>query len=189
MYMHPHDVRGPAGRGWYGSRMTRQSPDPTLDRLLRHMAWANARVFEWLRELPDAALSHSAPGSDWNVAAILDHIVGGAAGYVARLEGTPRPPASTPPNAVAQLPVLAATCAGYDARLGNAATVPEGVVTYEREGQTIRRARSTILGQSIHHATEHRAQIAGALAANGLDVIDLDAIDLWAYGDAEGLGA
>ena len=51
------------------------------------------------------------------------------------------------------------------------------------------RARSTILGQAIHHATEHRAQIAGALATNGIDVIDLDALDVWAYADAEGLGA
>ena len=33
------------------------------------------------------------------------------------------------------------------------------------------------------------AQIEGALATNGMDVIDLDALDLWAYGEAEGLGA
>ena len=169
--------------------VTSRLPDPTLDRLLGHMAWANARVFEWLGELPDAALAESAPGSDWNVAAILDHIVSGAGGYAARLEGTPRPPPPTPTKAVAQLPALAAACADYDARLRNAATVPEGIVAYESRGLTMRRARSTILGQSIHHATEHRAQIAGALAANGKDVIDLDAIDVWAYDDAAGLGS
>ena len=49
--------------------------------------------------------------------------------------------------------------------------------------------RSTIVGQAIHHATEHRAQIAAALATNGIDAIDLDELDVWAYGDAEGLGA
>ena len=43
-------------------------------------------------------------------------------------------------------------------------------------------------GPAIHHATEHRAQIAGALAAHGIDAIDLDELDLWAFGDAEGLG-
>jgi hypothetical protein len=51
------------------------------------------------------------------------------------------------------------------------------------------RARSTVLAQAIHHATEHRAQIAGALAAHGIDALDLDELDVWAYGDAEGLGA
>ena len=59
---------------------------------------------------------------------------------------------------------------------------------YPYRGKVLR-ARSTILGQAIHHATEHRAQIAGALATNGIDAIDLDALDVWAYGDAEGLGA
>jgi len=51
------------------------------------------------------------------------------------------------------------------------------------------RARSTILGQAIHHATEYRAQVAAALATHGIDAINLDALDLWAYSDAEGLGA
>ena len=51
------------------------------------------------------------------------------------------------------------------------------------------RARSTVLAQAIHHATEHRAQIAGALAAHGIDAIDLDALDLWEFADAEGRGA
>jgi hypothetical protein len=50
------------------------------------------------------------------------------------------------------------------------------------------RARSTVLGRSIHHATEHRAQIAGALVAHGITALDLDALDVWALGDAEGLG-
>ena len=33
----------------------------------------------------------------------------------------------------------------------------------------------------MHHATEHRAQFAGALAAQGRAVVDLDAIDVWTY--------
>jgi hypothetical protein len=35
----------------------------------------------------------------------------------------------------------------------------------------------------VHHATEHRAQIAGALAAHGITTVDLDAIDVWTYND------
>jgi uncharacterized damage-inducible protein DinB len=45
----------------------------------------------------------------------------------------------------------------------------------------VKRWRSTILSQSIHHATEHRAQIASALEAKGFKPMDLDELDLWAF--------
>jgi uncharacterized damage-inducible protein DinB len=162
--------------------------DPTLDRLLRHMAWANAAAFARLADVPDSALVLAAPRNEWTVAMILDHIVLAAEGYAARLEGAARPERSTPPTTVAELAGLAARCATYDARIRAQAAVPDGPAGFRDHGNVVR-ARSTILSQAIHHATEHRAQIAGALATNGIDAIDLDALDVWAYGDAEGLGA
>ena len=39
------------------------------------------------------------------------------------------------------------------------------------------------------HDEEIGAQIASALSTNGNGAIDLDAIDMWEYGDAEGVGA
>ena len=54
--------------------------------------------------------------------------------------------------------------------------------------RTIRRSRQTILVQAIHHADEHRAQIAGIFASHGIKVIDLDEIDLWEFANFEGLG-
>ena len=99
-----------------------------------------------------------------------------------------RPQGATPPTTAAELAELAARCADHDARIRAQAALPDGPAGYSDPGAEMR-ARSTIVGQAIHHATEHRAQIAGALATNGMDVIDLDALDLWAYGEAEGLGA
>ena len=162
--------------------------DPTLDRLLRHMAWANAAVFARLADGPDSALALAAPRNEWAVAMILEHIVLAAEGYAARLEGAPRPERTTPPTTVPELAGLAARCATADARIRAQAALPDGPAGFGDRGSVVR-ARSTILGQAIHHATEHRAQIAGALATNGINVIDLDALDVWAYGDAEGLGA
>ena len=52
-------------------------------------------------------------------------------------------------------------------------------VNYEE--RLVKRWRSTILSQAIHHATEHRAQIASALEAKGFTPIDLDELDLWAF--------
>ena len=46
-----------------------------------------------------------------------------------------------------------------------------------------------VLAQAIHHATEHRARIAGALVVHEVLALNLADLDVWAYGDAEGLGA
>ena len=168
--------------------MSDATVDPILDRLLRHMAWANATLFTRLAELPDEALMLAAPRNKWTVTRILTHFVMAAGGYAARLEGVPPPEPITPPATSTELAEVATRCATFDARIRAQAVVPDGSEESPYRGK-IRRARSTILGQAIHHATEHRAQIAGALATNGIDAIDLDALDVWAYSDAEGLGA
>jgi uncharacterized damage-inducible protein DinB len=162
--------------------------DPTLDRLLRHMAWANAGLFDRLAGSSDEALSLASPRNEWTVAMILGHLVDAAERYAARLEGVPRPAGTEPPTTLAELDALSARCAAIDARIREQAVVPDGPCPSPDPGRPAR-ARSTIVGQAIHHATEHRAQIAGALATNGIDAVDLDAIDVWGYGDAEGLGA
>jgi uncharacterized damage-inducible protein DinB len=168
--------------------MIDSTPDPTLDRLLRHMAWANTSLIAQLAGLTDEALALASPRNEWSVARILAHLVSAAGGYASRLEGVPRPPDTDPPASVSQLGEILARCAAFDARLRAQATLPDVLIAHPHPDRPAR-ARSTILGQAIHHATEHRAQIAGALSTNGLDAIDLDALDLWAYGEAEGLGA
>ena len=165
-----------------------QSADPTLDRLLRHMAWANAALFDRLAGLPDDALALASPRNEWPVGRILAHLVDAAERYAARLEGAPRPADTEPPTTVGEVAGQARRCAAIDARLRAQAVVPDGR-SPSPDPANAGRARSTVLAQAIHHATEHRAQIAGALATNGIDAIDLDALDVWAYGDAEGLGA
>lgn len=166
------------------------APDATTDRLFRHMAWANATFIERLARLPANRLEFSSPGSEeWTVGRILAHFVGSAGFYAARLDGAPVPPRPEPPLDADEVRAVAALCAEHDARLRMQAAMPDAISTYVRDGRTIHRARSTILAQAIHHATEHRAQIAAALAANGVDAIDLDALDVWAYSDYEGKGA
>jgi uncharacterized damage-inducible protein DinB len=49
------------------------------------------------------------------------------------------------------------------------------------EDKLVKRWRSTIVSQAIHHATEHRAQIASALEAKGFTPMSLDDLDLWSY--------
>lgn len=168
--------------------MTISMSDPILDRLFRHMAWANQFLFEQLKAVPDEALALTAENDEWSVSAIVMHLVRAAGFYVARVTGEALPTDFKIPSTQEDLLGLAQRCAGFDARLRELAGMPEGMTTFQREGKTIHRARSTILGQSIHHATEHRAQIADILSLHGIKAVDLDAMDVWAYGDAEGLG-
>ncbi|MFZ9858168.1 MAG: DinB family protein [Roseiflexaceae bacterium] len=163
--------------------------DPTSDRLFRHMAWANARLFAVLHEMPETVFTYREPGNDWSVGMIVAHLAEAATSYASRLDDQPY--ADLPFDAVstyAELAIAAAACAGADGRLHQAAHTPAGVVV-RRDNPALTRARATVLGQSIHHATEHRAQIAGALIANGVTALNLDDLDMWAFGDAEGLGA
>ena len=168
--------------------MTISPPDAILDRLFRHMAWANQLLLEQLQTISADALCLTAENDEWSVAAIVEHFVRSAGFYLARVTGDPLPPDFTRPASQGDLLEMAGRCADFDARLRELAGMPEGMTTYQREGKTIVRARSTILGQSIHHATEHRAQIADILSLHGIKAIDLDEMDVWAYSDAEGLG-
>ena len=168
--------------------MTTLNPNPILDRLYRHMAWANQSLIAILKEIPAEALEFSSENEEWKVATIVQHYVRSAGFYVSRVTGDPLLTDVVRPATQGDLDQLAKRCAGFDARLRELAAMPEAMTTYERDGKTIVRARSTILGQSIHHATEHRAQIADILSFHGIKNLDLDELDVWAYSDAEGLG-
>ena len=165
--------------------MTDTTPDPTLDRLLRHMAWANAELVARLAGEPVETLALTAPRNEWSAGRILAHLLNAAQGYASRLEGVERPPTVEPPTSATELADLGARLAATDASLRRQATEPDVLLSHPdpARGQDL---RSTILAQAIHHATEHRAQIAGALATNGNDAIDLDALDLWEFAEAQG---
>lgn len=167
--------------------MDTPAANPTLDRLFRHMAWANAQFLAELVKLPVENLTLAAENDEWTVGAICEHLVRSASGYAAHLDGGSRLEEIRIPTTQEEVAGLAGFCAGFDARLREAALLPDMVTFRVREGQRITRMRSTILAQSIHHAIEHRAQIAGILSMSGIKAIDLDAIDVWGLGDAEGL--
>ena len=157
----------------------------TLDRLLQHMAWANADLFDRLTKLPDAALEHTAPGSEWTVGAIAHHLVTAAENYTQRLHGEPRAPEREVPTDSAGISELRAALATADAKLRSAAQLPgeETLNWISFNGEPMSFPRWVLINQAVHHATEHRAQIAGSLAAHGITAIDLDAIDVWGFSE------
>ena len=155
------------------------------EKLLLHMAWANQYVLAKLGELSDADWKLKLTKDDWSIRELAGHIVFAAGGYANRVSGIS---VSTGLNQEMVIPIekLLEFCATADEILRIHSHKPDEINTYQREGATIERSRSTIISQSIHHATEHRAQISDTLKVHGLRVLDLDEIDLWAFSDFAG---
>ena len=155
--------------------------DPTLRRLLEHMGWANQQMFSTLRSLPVDTLELSAWNPEWKIGVIAHHIVVASGRLISRISGEQAPAESPAPTTMDELAALTALAAERDQRLLEMAYVQDGPRVFVRYGEEVQFLASTILAQAIHHATEHRAQIADILAVNNQDVMNLDAMDLWSY--------
>jgi uncharacterized damage-inducible protein DinB len=164
-----------------------------LNRLLAHMAWANQKTIEHLQTLPEDSLKAFATNPEWFVAEIAHHIVDSADHYAFEISGKP---ALTQPgdeciddvNVIADLARLKEQAAKVDAMLLDCVKLDEVQIEFlNYEDKLVKRWRSTILSQAIHHATEHRAQIASALEAKGFTPVNLDDLDLWSYEIETGL--
>ena len=157
----------------------------SVERLLKHMAWANQSVYKAAETLPDEAFNAYIVNPEWTVSQILKHIVGGATWYVHRLEIEQWKEIPTPSKG-SDVKALREMLADFDAKILSAVSKGEGKITGTRDGEEITRERSTIISQAVHHATEHRAQLIDALEYKGYKIINLDDIDLWAFESAVG---
>jgi len=162
-----------------GKRMLNQ------EKLLLHMAWANQHVLAKLEGLSDSDWQLKLTSDDWSIQELANHIVLAAGGYAQRVSGHAISTGLTM-SMVIPLADLQKYCAKADEVLRFESHKPDSIDTYMRDGHSVERSRSTIISQSIHHATEHRAQISDTLKVHGIRILDLDEIDLWAYSDIGG---
>jgi uncharacterized damage-inducible protein DinB len=159
----------------------------SMQRLLAHMAWANQKTITHLQSLPEESLKAFATNPEWFVAEIVHHIVDSADHYAFRISGIP---ALTKPGdpcikdvlLISDLARMKEQAAIVDKALFDCMNFEDIQIEFKNySGKMVKRWRSTILSQAIHHATEHRAQIASALEAKGFQPMNLDELDLWAY--------
>ena len=155
------------------------------EKLLLHMAWSNQFVLEKLGELTEEDWKLQLTKDDWSIQELANHIVLAAGGYANRTSGI-SVSTGLEQEMVIPLEKLKEYCAAADEILRKQSHKSDEIITFLREGKTIERSRSTIISQSIHHATEHRAQISDTLKVHGIRILDLDEIDLWAYSDIAG---
>ena len=155
--------------------------NPLVERSFKHMAWANKQMLEILKDLPDEAINFSAWNPDWTVGKIAHHIVIAEGRLISRIVEQPAPTEFDPPQSASDITHLITVCAERDAHLLSLIDTPDAMRKFIRYGDEVEFLTSTILVQAVHHASEHRAQISDILAANNMDVLNLDEIDLWSF--------
>ena len=152
----------------------------TTSRLLRHMAWANQRVYEAVKDLPDLALGAYIVNAEWTAARILQHIVGGADWCVFCLTEAPMRERKLP-ESMTDLNSLQVQLAEFDSKIFSQSELPDEYITIKQKEGSWKALRSTILAQAILHAAEHRTQLIDALESKGFSPISLDDLDLWRF--------
>jgi uncharacterized damage-inducible protein DinB len=165
-----------------------------MEKILKHMAWANQEIIGKIAELPKEALDAYVVNPEWTVGTIVRHIGSASNWYVWRLldreaftadekaywdarlvDDDEESPKMQDINYV--LEVLR----DCDAKLLEQSRFPDADVPREFRGEQHVFKRSTILSQTVHHATEHRAQAVAALELRGFGSINLDDFDVWSY--------
>ncbi len=134
-----------------------------------------------LLSLPDDAIHFSAWNPDWTVGKIAHHIVIAEGRLISRITQHPAPKDFESPKSASDIAELISVCAERDAQLLSLVDTPDEMRVFVRYGNEVEFLTSTILVQAVHHASEHRAQISDILAANNMDVLNLDEIDLWSF--------
>jgi uncharacterized damage-inducible protein DinB len=148
----------------------------------KHNLWANQGLLDACAQLTDEQLHASAPGTYGPIRDTLVHLFRAEDSYLARL--TDRQPEDR--LKVGEFP-------GIEALREHARRSGEGLIAVAETADPARVVRGTYRGepyelpvmvplmQAIHHATDHRGQIATALSQMGVEPPDLS---VWAYDEA-----
>jgi uncharacterized damage-inducible protein DinB len=148
------------------------------------MAWADQRVYDAVKILPDLALGSYIANPEWTAGRILQHIVSGADWYVFCLTATPWQEIEFP-KSMTDINILQEQLAEFDAKISSQSELPDEYLTIKEDEGSWQALRSTILAEAIYHAAEHRTQLIDALESKGFSPISLDDLDLWKFGRYE----
>lgn len=145
------------------------------------MKWANQHLFSFLLSNNVIIYELSAWDQGWTVGKIVNHLVIAQDRYVSRLTGLFSIDDKPENVDLVGMKNLALRSLRNDEKLMEFASMENTLLTFNQNGKTVNFHASVVLSQSIHHATEHRAQIDDILSINKVKNINLDSIDLWSY--------
>jgi len=148
--------------------------------LFRYNRWATRQLIEFCARLTDVQLDATMDGVYGSIRATLEHLVGAEERYTVLLTGGGWQPAPVASTGLTGLAERAGACG--TALLDVAAQdQTEHILRGERRGEPYVLPALVPLSQAIHHANDHRSQIATLLTHLGIEPPDLD---VWAYHDA-----
>jgi len=155
-----------------------------IEDLFRHHVWANTRLLEACENLSDEQLDARIPGTYGSIRDTLGHVLRAEISYVERVTGqTPSEQFKEGEFPDFEMLKSALKWTGQEF-LQLARGVKEGDLVSETDGKVIVEYRlSSLLTQSINHATEHRSQIATILTQQGIEPPNMD---VWTYMEENG---
>ena len=150
----------------------------------RHHRWSNQILIEFLSDLTDEQLALTVPGVYGSSIDTIRHLISSDADYARIIPDTPDVP---------QIP-QDGPFGGWDELRAVANAADTALISYVNgltddmffidvdDGVEFTLARSILLAQIIHHATEHRSQIRTTLSTHGIEPPE---ISLWAWRTSE----
>lgn len=148
--------------------------------LFRHHRWSNLVVIDYLSSLTDEQLDLTVPGVFGSSMETVRHLISSDADYVRIIPDTPDVPQVDD----------AGPFGGWVELRGVADAADTALISYVDgltedmffidvdDGTAFDLTKSFLLGQIIHHATEHRSHIRTTLSAHGITPPE---ISLWAW--------
>lgn len=148
--------------------------------VFRHHRWSNLEMIDYLSTLTDEQMDLTVPGTYGSSIDTVRHLISSDADYVRIIPDTPDVPQIDD----------AGPFGGWDELRKVADAADTALISYVDgltedmffidvdEGETFELTTSFLLGQIIHHATEHRSQIRTTLSAHGITPPELS---LWAW--------
>ena len=152
-----------------------------LELFFQHHLWSNLHLFDACLTLDNAQLRYTAPGTYGSIGATLTHLVHAEERYLAYLTGQEAiyAPHSDGETAVSELKARIQKCGEQFLKM--LPTVqPNRGVEVEDEGQIKLIPAKIFILQAIHHAHEHRTQVATMLGQQGIKPPHISG---WSYHD------
>jgi uncharacterized damage-inducible protein DinB len=150
----------------------------------RHNAWAMRELVRVCRDLDEAELQRTTPGTYGSIIATLWHTVKSEAGYCRRL--TDEDPAwdwraETAPSLDELTQRIDDNAARWERFLTTPFDAERTFVVPWKDGQDYDVPAGVFLAQALHHGNEHRAQICTVLSSIGVTPPELG---VWDFAEA-----
>lgn len=156
-----------------------------LANIFEHHKWSNLTLIDFLARLTKEQLELTVPGVYGTPFATIRHLISSNADYVRIIPDAPRVPQiddEGPFGGWVELREIAD--AADTALISYVDGLSDDMFFIDvDDGEAFELARSILLAQIVHHATEHRSQIRMTLSTHGIEPPE---ISLWAWRTSEG---